>query len=117
MTHPIEIGIKPTTSGERVAMTSAVAQIVPDMDPKLGGEIALAVLGAFYRKRFGEAPGSVGVNGPRTAIRFYDAATKSYRWAVHNSPMSAQQQTTMCDTLPGVPLDWVIHEKDWRHLI
>lgn len=110
-------GTKKLTSQEMAACVKALTdENGPSADPK---DCVLVVLGAFYRTRFGEAPGSAAVNPKtgQTAMRYYDAERKEYAWVVHASPEVSQQSRFGVQALPGVPSDWDIHENPWWKVI
>lgn len=115
----MNIGIKPLTYVEMEACAKAVAN-ESGMSDATCRDVVKVTLGAFYRERFGPAPGSVATitKTGQTAVRFYNVAESSYGWQVNPTPDSPTDVVTYAEELPNVPGQvWHLAERPWWELV
>lgn len=116
-------GIKALTYGEYQSCRQRLADFFGNGPgttiPGKVDEAVIAVFAAFYRSRFGPAPGSTAGNAKtgQSAMRYYDAQLKTFRWLVMESPENSELHAERMDNLPAEGKGWVITEQSWEGLV
>lgn len=111
-------GITPMSPAELEAIATAIGNLLqPQATRQEIRDASRAAMAAFYRQRFGPAPGSSAVHEDgRVAVRFYDTVEKRYRWQISPSPEAdgvAQIRVSDAPFEGAETTGWTHHEASW----